>query len=68
MEYGLSGKCQTLLPEDKRVGEKKKKKVDMENSDCLVEYDQAGGRWRGAPIRGRRTGKGGGQRDNVMKS
>lgn len=45
MEYGLSGKCQTLLPEDKRGGKRKKK--DMENSECLVECDWAGGRWRG---------------------
>lgn len=39
MEYGLSGKCQTLLPEDKRGGKEEKKKVDMENSECLVECD-----------------------------
>lgn len=45
---------------------KRKKKVDMENSECLVECDWAG-EGGGAPIRGQRAGRGGGQSDDAMK-
>lgn len=66
MEYGLSGKCQTLLPEDKRGGKEKKKKKIWKIQNVLssaIEQGEGGG----APIRGQRAGRGGGQSDDAMK-
>lgn len=64
MEYGLSGKCQTLLPEDKRGGKEKKKIWKIQNVLLSAIEQGEGG---GAPIRGQRAGRGGGQSDDAMK-
>lgn len=44
----------------------RKKKIDMENSECLVECDWAGGRWRDTN-KGAEGREGGGQSDDAMK-
>lgn len=46
---GCPGNAKRSYQKTKEGGKERKEKVDMENPDCVVECDGAGGRWRGHP-------------------